>query len=80
MPEEPKKLCRNPLFDRYDERRFGTIIYNIEMTYIQARGQPVEVGILLELQEQPEVQLELEAWMPLEVRCVSGVFTRAPRS
>jgi len=51
----------------YNERRFGTIIYNIEMTYIQARGHaPVEVGMLLELQEQLEEQLELEARMPLE--------------
>ena len=51
----------------------STIIYNIEMTYIQARGHaPVEVGILVELelqelQEQLVVQLELEARIPLEV-------------
>ena len=51
----------------------STIIYTIEMTYIQARGHaPVEVGILVELelqelQEQLVVQLELEARIPLEV-------------
>ena len=62
---------------------FGTIVYNIEMTYIQARGHaPVEVGILLqlELQEQLEVQLELEARIPLEVDALVECLTQAPRS